>query len=65
MKTNSWNVKSINELNMENMLNLCRERFSARKFTSEKVSQEDLEYVMECVRMAPLLSINSLGFGSW
>lgn len=31
---------------MENMLNLCRERFSARKFTSEKVSQEDLEYVM-------------------
>ena len=38
---------------MENMLNLCRERFSARKFTSEKVSQEDLEYVMECVRMAP------------
>ena len=38
---------------MENMLNLCRERFSVRKFTSETVSHEDLEYVMECVRMAP------------
>ena len=49
---------------MENMLNLCRERFSVRKFTSETVSHEDLEYVMECVRMAHLLSINSLGIGS-
>ena len=38
---------------MENMLSLSCGRFSARKFTSEPVSAEDLEYVMECVRMAP------------
>lgn len=38
---------------MKDMLSLSRERFSARKFTSEPVSQEDLEYVMECVRLAP------------
>ena len=35
------------------MLSLSRERFSARKFTAEPVSQEDLEYIMKCVRMAP------------
>lgn len=38
---------------MESMLSLSRERFSARKFTAEPVSQEDLEYIMKCVRMAP------------
>lgn len=38
---------------MKDMLSLSRERFSARKFTSEPVNQEDLEYVMECVRLAP------------
>ena len=38
---------------MKNMLALSQERFSARKFTSEAVSQEDLDYIMECVRMAP------------
>ena len=38
---------------MKDLLALSRERFSARKFTSEPVSQEDLEYVMECVRLAP------------
>lgn len=36
-----------------NMLALSQERFSARKFTSEAVSQEDLDYIMECVRLAP------------
>lgn len=36
-----------------NMLALSQERFSARKFTPEAVSQEDLDYIMECVRLAP------------
>ena len=38
---------------MKNMLALSQERFSARKFTSEAVSQEDVDYIMECVRLAP------------
>ena len=38
---------------MKNMLALSQERFSARKFTSEAVSQEDMDYIMECVRLAP------------
>ena len=38
---------------MKDILSLSRERFSARKFTSEAVSQEDLEYIMESVRLAP------------
>ena len=36
-----------------NMLALSQERFSARKFTPEAVSQEDLDYIMECVRPPP------------
>ena len=38
---------------MKNMLSLSQERFSARKFTSEAVSQEDLDYIMQCVQLAP------------
>ncbi len=38
---------------MKDMLSLSNERFSARKFTAEAVSEEDLAYVMECVRLAP------------
>ena len=38
---------------MKDILSLSRERFSARKFTSEAVSQEDLEYILESVRLAP------------
>lgn len=38
---------------MKDMLTLSRDRFSARKFTAEPVGKEDLEYVMECVRLAP------------
>lgn len=38
---------------MKDMLSLSQERFSARKFTSEAVSQEDVDYIMECVRLAP------------
>lgn len=49
---------------MKNMLALSQERFSARKFTSEAVSQEDLDYIMECVRMDHRQSTSSLGNGS-
>lgn len=36
-----------------NFKELCAERFSARKYTDEKVSEEDLNYILECVRLAP------------
>lgn len=36
-----------------NILELSRQRFSARKFTDEKVSAADLDYILEAVRMAP------------
>lgn len=35
------------------MLELSQKRFSARKYTSEPVSREDLEYILNCVRLAP------------
>lgn len=38
---------------MKDLLSLSNERFSTRKFTAEAVSEEDLQYVLECVRMAP------------
>lgn len=38
---------------MKDMLSLSQARFSARKFTSEAVSQEDLDYIMQCVQLAP------------
>ena len=38
---------------MKDLLSLSQERFSARKFTSEAVSQEDLDYIMQCVQLAP------------
>ena len=34
-------------------LELCKRRFSARKFTAEAVSPDDLQYVLEAVRIAP------------
>lgn len=37
---------------MKDMLSLSQSRFSARKFTSEAVSQEDLDYIMQCVQLA-------------
>ena len=40
---------------MKNMLALSQGRFSARKFTSEAVSQEDVDYIMECVRQTTKL----------
>lgn len=35
------------------ILELSKQRFSVRKFTDEPVSKEDLEYILETVRMAP------------
>ena len=32
---------------------LATRRFSVRKYTDEPVSKEDLEYIMDCVRLAP------------
>lgn len=36
-----------------NILELSKTRFSARKYTDKSVSNEDLAYILECVRMAP------------
>lgn len=36
-----------------NILELSQMRFSARKYTAEPVEKEDLDYIMECVRLAP------------
>lgn len=36
-----------------NILELSQKRFSARKYTNEPVSREDLDYIFECVRLAP------------
>lgn len=36
-----------------NMLELSGQRFSARKFTDQKVSSSDLDYLLECARLAP------------
>ena len=36
-----------------NILELSQQRFSARKYTTEPVSQADLDYILECVRLAP------------
>lgn len=36
-----------------NILELSEKRFSARKYTAEPVAQSDIDYIMECVRLAP------------
>lgn len=36
-----------------NIIELSEKRFSARKYTAEPVAQSDLDYIMECVRLAP------------
>ncbi len=38
---------------MTDFLTLSTQRFSARKFSSESISNEDLNYILEAVRMAP------------
>ena len=34
-------------------LELCKKRFSTRKFSAQKIDEQTLEHIMECVRMAP------------
>ncbi len=46
---------------MKTFLELCEERFSARKFTDEPVSDDDLNYILECVRLAP----SAVNFQPW
>ena len=36
-----------------NFLDLIKARFSVRKFESKEIEQEKLDYIMECVRLAP------------
>lgn len=38
---------------MTTFKDLAMERFSARKFTDEPVCQADIDYIKECVRLAP------------
>lgn len=38
---------------MENFLELVKARYSCRDYQSREVEQEKLDYIMECVRMAP------------
>lgn len=35
------------------ILELSQQRFLARKYTAEPVNQADLDYILECVRLAP------------
>ena len=35
------------------LLELAQQRFSCRKYTDENISQEDLDYILETVRLAP------------
>lgn len=35
-----------------NILELSQTRFSARKYTDEAVSDDDLAYILECVRLS-------------
>ena len=34
-------------------LELCKKRFSTRKFSAQKIDEQTLEHIMECVRRAP------------
>lgn len=38
---------------MSDFIELCNRRFSARKYTAEPVSADDLNYILEAVRLAP------------
>lgn len=42
-----------------NIIELSEKRFSARKYTAEPVAQSDLDYIMECVRLAPCRLLTS------
>lgn len=36
-----------------NFKELAEKRFSTRKYTDEPVSKADIDYIMECTRLAP------------
>lgn len=38
---------------MENFLSLVKQRYSCRNYQPQAVEQEKLDYIMECVRLAP------------
>ena len=44
-----------------NILELSQTRFSARKYTDEPISDDDLAYILECVRLAPSAATASRG----
>lgn len=39
---------------------LANNRFSSRKYTDEPVSKEDIKYIMDCVRLAPLATMEEI-----
>jgi nitroreductase len=38
---------------MKNFLQLVKERYSCRNYQERSVEQEKIDYIMECVRLAP------------
>ncbi|ENN5833126.1 NAD(P)H-dependent oxidoreductase [Campylobacter lari] len=46
---------------MQDYLNLMQNRSSIRAYTQEKISKENLEYILECARLSP----SSLGLEPW
>ena len=44
-----------------NFLELVKARYSARKYAGRSVEIEKLEYIMECVRLAPWQLISNRG----
>lgn len=42
-------------------LSLCKTRYSVRNFMSKKPEKAAIEYIMECVRMAP----SAVNFQPW
>ena len=38
---------------MSTFLDLCKKRHSVRAFSEKRIKAEDLDYIMECVRLAP------------
>ena len=44
-----------------NFLELTKNRYSCRNYKAQAVEKEKLEYVMECVRMAPSASHAACG----
>ena len=38
---------------MSTLLELCEKRHSVRKFSEKRITAEDLDYIMQCVQLAP------------